>query len=98
MAVKTCSVSFRGVRGIRHVVEVEAESLYEAAVLAVQRFRKDVWTEAIGPATMLDVTAREPETTHSISLQQLERWLDGATSSPREAVKKAKLKVMLVQR
>jgi len=52
----------------------------------------------VASATVLDVEARDPSTTkHSISLQQVERWLDGATSSPSEASKKAKLKVMLVQ-
>jgi hypothetical protein len=89
-------VSFRDVRGIRHAVDVEAESLYEAVVFAVRRFREDRWTEPIGAATVLDVEAREPATKHSISLQQLERWLGGATASPNEAAKKAKLKMMLV--
>jgi hypothetical protein len=32
MAVRTCVVCFKGVSGVRHCVEVEAESLYEAAV------------------------------------------------------------------
>ena len=32
---------------------------------------------------------------HSISLQQVERWLAGAPSSPNEASKKAKLKMLL---
>jgi hypothetical protein len=39
---------------------------------------------------------REPGTKHSISLQQVERWLAGATRSPSEATKKARLKMMLV--
>jgi hypothetical protein len=97
MPAKACSVSFVDVRGVRHSVEVEAESLYEAVVLGVRRLRKDTWTEQVGPATVLDVEVREPSTKHSISLQQVERWLAGATSNPNEAVKKAKLKTMLVQ-
>ena len=97
MTVRSCSVSFKDVRGIRHSVDVEAESVYEAVVLAVRRFRQDPWTEPLGTATVLDVEAREPATTHSISLQQVERWLGGATSSPNEASKKAKLKMMLAQ-
>jgi hypothetical protein len=97
MALRVCTVSFRDVRGIRHAVDVEAESLYEAVVFAVRRFRDDPWAERIGGATVLDVEVREPATTHSISLQQVERWLGGATSSPNEATKKAKLKTLLVQ-
>ena len=47
---------------------------------------------------MLDVEVREPATKHAISLQQVERWLAGATSNPNEATKKAKLKMLLVIR
>ena len=79
-------------RGMRHAVDVEAESLCEAVVFAVRRLRDDAWAEQIGGATVLAVEVREPATTHSISLQQVERWLGGATSSPNEARKKAKLK------
>ena len=98
MTVRACSVSFKDARGIRHGVDVEAESLYEAVVLAVRRLRQDSWTEQIGVATVLDVEAREPATKHLVSLQQVERWLGGATASPSEASKKAKLKMMLIQR
>jgi hypothetical protein len=97
MAAKICSVSFVDVRGVRHGVEVEAESLYEAAVIAVRRFRKDPWVEQVGSAVVLDVEVREPSTKHAISLQQVERWLVGATTNPNEASKKAKLKMLLVQ-
>ena len=92
-----CSVSFVDGRGIRHSVEVQAESLYESAVLAIQRFRTDPWLERIGPATVLDVDVRHPGTKHAISLHQVERWLAGATTNPNEASKKAKLKMILVQ-
>ena len=70
----------------------------EAAVLAVKLFRADPWLERIGPATVLEVEIREPTTKHAISLQQVERWLAGATTNPNEASRKAKLKMMLVQR
>ena len=97
VAVRTCSVSFVDPRGIRHGCDVEAESLYEAAVKAVARFRQDVWTEQVARATVLDVEIREPATKHSISLQQLERWLAGATSNPNEASRKVKLKMLLMK-
>jgi hypothetical protein len=94
---RSCAVSFVDGRGIRHSVEVQAESLYEAAVLGVKAFRTDPWLERVGPATILDVEVREPATNHSLSLEQVERWLDGATSSPAEASKKAKLKMLIVR-
>ena len=96
MPARCCEVSYKDHRGIRHAAEVQAVSLYEAACMAVKIFREDPWLERIGPATVLDVEVREPGTKHSISLQQVERWLGGTTSSPSEATKKARLKMMLV--
>jgi hypothetical protein len=95
--VRTCTVSFTDVRGIRHSVDVEAESLYEAAVLAVKRFRKDPWIEQVGEATVLDVEIREPSTRHTLTLKTVERWLGSSSQAPGDAMKKAKLKMMLVQ-
>lgn len=97
MALRRCAVSFQDTRGIRHGVDVEAESLYEAVVLAVTRLREDPWIEQVRGETSLDVEVREPSTTHMITLQQVERWIASATPSPLEASKKAKLKLMLVQ-
>ncbi|RPI54804.1 MAG: hypothetical protein EHM55_09750 [Acidobacteria bacterium] len=98
MGVKVCSVSFKDVRGLRHTAEVEAESLYEAAVQGIRRLNQDPWIERIGPGTILDVEVREPSAKHSITVEQVERWLAGATKNPTEATKKAKLKLLLVRR
>jgi hypothetical protein len=98
MSGRACFVSFVDMRGIRHGVEVEADSLYEAAVLGICRLGQDAWIEKIGPATVLDIETRAPSTKHAVTLQQVERWLGGATTNPAEAMKKAKLKMMLVQR
>ena len=97
MAVRSCVVSFTDVSGIRHSVDVDAESLYEAAILAIKRFRKDPWVERVGDGTVIEVEIREPSTTHALSVRQIERWLSSATRSPADASKKAKLKMMLVQ-
>jgi hypothetical protein len=51
----------------------------------------------VGKATVLDVELREPSTKYALSVQQVERWLAGATTNPNEATKKAKLKMILVQ-
>jgi hypothetical protein len=65
--------------------------LFEAVVLAVTIYRKDPWLERIGrePCSMLKC-ARLERSTHS--LQQVERWLDGATSSRTRQWKKARLR------
>jgi hypothetical protein len=96
VAGRACSVTFTGVSGIRHTVDVEAETLFEAAVVAVSRFRKDIWGEAIASGTELRVEVRDPPTKHSLTLQQVERWL-ASPGSPHDAFKKAKLKMLLVK-
>jgi hypothetical protein len=98
MSLKACAVSFTDIRGIRHTAEVEAESLYEAAVQGIRRLNQDPWIERIGPGTRLDIEVREPAVKHALSVEQVERWLAGATKNPTEATKKAKLKLLLVQR
>lgn len=95
MAIRNCEVSYKDHRGIRHSCSVDAESLFEAVCLAVKVFRADPWLERLGPSTVLDIEIREPGTKHAITIQQVERWLDGATPSPAEGVKKARLKMML---
>jgi hypothetical protein len=97
VALRQCIVSFKDMRGIRHATEVEAESLFEAAVLGIRRLNEDPWLEKVGPATVLEVEVRNPGTTHAISLQQVERWLAGATTNPSEASKKVKLKMLLMR-
>ena len=65
MGVKACSVSFTDIRGIRHTAEVEAESLYEAAVQGIRRLNQDPWLERIGPGTKLEIEIREPSAKHA---------------------------------
>jgi hypothetical protein len=85
-----------GPSGVRHGVQVEAESLFEAAVIAVRRFRDDIWSEQVAAGTRLDVEVREPATLHSVTFEQVERWLK-APSSPYDASKKAKLRLLLMR-
>jgi hypothetical protein len=41
------------------------------------------------------VAVYEPVVKHTLTVEQVERWLDGATSSPHEKVKKDRLKGMM---
>jgi hypothetical protein len=66
---RTCVVSFVDSGGIRHSVEVAAESLYEAAALAVREFRRHPWTDGMEPGavTRFAVSVKAPATTHEVS-------------------------------
>jgi hypothetical protein len=95
MPVRACTVSFKSATGVTHAVDVEAETLYEAAGLGLARLKKDGWVEGLGPGSRLDILVREPSTRHSLSVQQLHRWIDGVTTSPAETLRRARVKRLL---
>lgn len=95
MAARTCLVTVTDMRGIKHVAEVTADTLFEAAVLGLAALKSDEWNGEIGPSTRLEIRVQAPATTHVLSVQQIERWLDGGAKSPNEQVRKRKLKEML---
>ena len=74
MPLRLCTVSLKSPTGITHGVDVEAETLYEAAGLGLARLKKDGWIEGLGPGSRLEIQVREPSTIHSLTVQQLHRW------------------------
>ena len=95
MAARTCRVSFTDLDGIRHSVELQAESLYEAAVLGLKTLKQSDWIEAVAPGTRLEIQVLEPAAVHILMVAQLTRWLDGGARTPAEALKKKQLKALL---
>jgi hypothetical protein len=95
VALRTCTVSFTGPSGVRHSVEVIAESIYEAAALGISALKNGGWADAIAPGTELEIQVREPATCHRLTVQQIRRWCDGVAVSPDETLKKRRLKHLL---
>ena len=93
--LRLCTVSFQSPTGIRPGVDVDAETLYEAAGLGLARLKRDGWIEGLGPGARLEIEVREPSTIHSPSVQQLHRWVDGVTTSPAEVLRRARVKQLL---
>jgi hypothetical protein len=89
VALRMCTVSFSGPSGIRHSVDVTAESLYEAAALGVSALRKSGWVDTVGLGTELEIQVREPPTCHRITVHQIHRWCDGIAASPDETLRSA---------
>ena len=87
-----CLVSYVDMDGVRHAVEVEAGSMYEAAGLAITKFRK----HDIRPAGLaqLEIEIRS-SIVHTLTVKQLEDWLKAGVRSPKEAVLKERLRAML---
>src|SRR5678816_3414321 len=85
MPLRLCSVGFKSATGISHSVDVEAETLYEAAALGLARLKKDGWIEGLGPGTRLEIQVRHPGSHHVLSVQQVQRWIDSECQSGRDA-------------
>jgi len=92
---RACRVSFKDLDGVRHQVEVEAESLYEAAVLGLKALRKGSWVADLGPGTRITIEVSEPPVEHFLMYAQLTRWLDGGATNPAELLRKKKLKELM---
>lgn len=88
----SCIVSYLDIEGLRHAVEVEAESLYEAAALAVRTFRQHNCEP--GELSKIEVEIRS-SITHTVTLKKIHSWLQGGAKSPKEAVTKERLRAML---
>ena len=92
LAMATCIVSYLDTSGIRHTVELEADSLYEAAAVALRTFKEHGCEP--GPLGKLEVEIRS-FVTHTLTVQRLHTWLNGGAKSPKEAVLKERLRELL---
>ena len=90
MPGKACRVTYKDLDGVRHSVEVVAESVYEASVLALSALSKHEWIESVGPGTRLDIQIIEPNVTHTLLVAQLKQWLDRPQTSHDDSMKKLK--------
>ncbi len=90
----SCIVSYLDISGVRHTVEVDAESLYEAVVLGVRAFREHDCDP--GEVRPIDVEVRK-SIVHTLTLRRVQEWLQGASRSPKEKVNKEKLKEALAK-
>ena len=53
------------------------------------------WIDGIGPATRLEIQVPQPAITHTVTVQQLERWANGSAVNPDERIRKDQLKATL---
>lgn len=96
MPVRTCLVSFTDSEGIEHSIRVPAESLFEAAVEAMAAFRQSVLADmTLAPGTRLTIRVKTPEEEHTVTVAKVLSWLEGGANSPREQLKKNRLRERL---
>ena len=92
MPVRCCHVSYLDSEGIRHAVEVQAESLYEAAVIGISKFRQHDCSPGIGSHLEIEIRS---SVVHTITVGKIQSWLEGGARSPNEAATKQRLKQLL---
>jgi hypothetical protein len=78
--------------GVRHSVEVQADGLYEAAVLGLAAFRKNDLNP--GGLTELEVEVRS-SIKHTLTVKKTQEWLQRGVKTPKEAVLKERLRALL---
>jgi hypothetical protein len=86
-------VSFVDTEGIRHTVEIEdANSLYEAAALAIHAFQKHQCEP--GEISKLEVEIRS-SVTHTVTPRKVRAWLKGSAKTPNEKLTKDRLRSLV---
>jgi hypothetical protein len=89
--MRSCVVSFIDFNGIRHSVEVQAESMYEAAAAALEAFHNHDCPPGAG--SELEVQVRSA-VTHTIAIKKLKEWASLGGRSPRDKVLKQRIKTV----
>jgi hypothetical protein len=89
-------VTFQDLAGMRHTVEVEADSVYEAACIALRALKKAAFVEQPpGAASKLQVQVLEPAVIHEVTVGQVKAWLESGGTNPNEQARKRRLKELL---
>jgi hypothetical protein len=95
MPGKLCRVSFRRADGWSFCVEVEADSPYEAAVLALSTLTSNEFAEGVAPETRVRVQVLEPGPASTLAFADLRRWLDRPSLTTSESAAKRRLRGLL---
>ena len=77
MGSRQCIVSFVDPDGIRHAAEVHAQSVFEAAAMALATFHQHEC--APGPGGNLEIEVRSPSVRHTVSVSNVANWSEVCT-------------------
>jgi hypothetical protein len=90
VGIRSCTVAFDDGTGTRHSVTVSAESVFEAAALALHIFERAGTPP--GLATHLEIAAQAPVVSHSVRVERVLGWLNANGRTPREQALKSRLR------
>jgi hypothetical protein len=96
VGLRTRKVSCCDLNGIEHIVEVTADSLYEAVAQGLRVFRENDWVNHVGGGnTTISVVVKQPEVDPKVRVRDFERWLESHGRTPAEVSLKAWLRGLL---
>src|SRR5580693_6299480 len=93
----TGRVSYLDSRNIEHAVDVTADSLFEAAAVAVRAFREGALMDDLPVAgTELRIAVFPLPVEHRVRLQRVEQWAQtGTVKSPVEMLRRERVRELL---
>jgi hypothetical protein len=92
-----CRVTYLDSGNVEHVVEVTADSLFEAAAAAVKAFREGALVDELpGAGTELRITVLPFPVEHRVRLRRVEQWCQtGTVKSPVEKLRRERVRELL---
>ncbi len=96
MAARSCKVTIRDREGIDHVVDVTAETLFEAVALGMWAIRSDEWTTDLPQGlNTIQVQVMTVPVKHEVRVRDFLAWLERSSGSPRELSYRKRIKTIL---
>lgn len=94
---RECVVRVCDAQGVEHRVKLRAESVYEAALLGLERLQRSDWScsDVLDEDGMVTVEVWEEPTIHCLQVWKLKQWLDQPGRLPPDEAKKKKLRDLL---
>jgi hypothetical protein len=78
------------------VVEVTADSLYEAVAQGLRAFRENDWVDDVGGGlTTITVVVSQPAVEHKVRVRDFEQWLEAQGRTPAEMSLKSRLRGLM---
>lgn len=96
MPVRSCRVAIKDMEGVKHTVEVTAETLFEAVALGLVAVRGNDWVTGIAQGmNTVQVAVVDIPIEHSVKIQDFHAWLERTTGAPKEISKRSRIKEIL---
>jgi len=92
-----CRVSYLDSTNIEHAVDITADSLFEAAAIAVRAFREGTLVDELPVSgTELRIAVFPLPVEHRVRLQRVEQWAQtGTVKSPVEMLRRERVRELL---